>query len=171
MGLTVVDAGIIFGVLDADDAHHPAALRALSDLIGNDDEIAVPASAYAEALVGPAKRGPSGRRAVDDFLADLTAAVEPITRQVAARAAELRASHGKRLKLPDALVVAIAMHLNADRILTTDRRWPSCRWTSSSRGDSSIADAEGTGGVGCSCGNPIFLTAIPTMASVTAQHR
>jgi predicted nucleic acid-binding protein len=28
------------------------------------------------------------------------------------------------LKLPDALVVAIATHLEADRILTTDRRWP-----------------------------------------------
>lgn len=124
MGLTVVDAGIIIGVLDADDAHHPAAVRALSAVIGEDNHIAVPASAYAEALVGPARRGPSGRRAVDDFLADLAAEVEPITRQVAARAAELRASHEKRLKLPDALVVAVAMHLKADRILTTDRRWP-----------------------------------------------
>lgn len=124
MGLTVIDAGIIIGVLDADDAHHSAAVLALSAVIGKDNQIAVPASAYAEALVGPARRGPSGRRAVDDFLADLAAEVEPITRQVAARAAELRASHGKRLKLPDALVVAVAMHLKADRILTTDRRWP-----------------------------------------------
>ena len=124
MGLTVIDAGIIIGVLDADDAHHSAAVLALSAVIGKDNQIAVPASAYAEALVGPARRGPSGRRAVDDFLADLAAEVEPITRQVAARAAELRASHGKRLTLPDALVVAVAMHLKADRILTTDRRWP-----------------------------------------------
>ena len=124
MGLTVVDAGIIIGVLDAADEHHQAAVRVLSTVIHEGDEIAVPASAYAEALVGPARRGPSARRAVDDFLADLAGVVEPITRQAAARAAELRATHGRRLKLPDALVVAIAMHLKADRILTTDRRWP-----------------------------------------------
>jgi predicted nucleic acid-binding protein len=96
----------------------------LSTVLGEGDQIAVPASAYAEALVGPARRGPAGRRAVDEFLADLAAEVEPITRQAAARAAELRATHGRRLKLPDALIVAIAMHLKADRILTTDRRWP-----------------------------------------------
>ena len=119
-----MDAGIIIGVLDADDAHHRAAIRVLSTVLGEGDQIAVPASAYAEALVGPARRGPAGRRAVDEFLADLAAEVEPITRQAAARAAELRATHGRRLKLPDALIVAIAMHLRADRILTTDRRWP-----------------------------------------------
>lgn len=124
MGLTVVDAGIIIGVLDADDAQHQAAVGVLSTVVRQGDQIAVPASAYAEALVGPAGRGPSGRRAVDDFLADLAAEVEPITRQAAARAADLRATHGRRLKLPDALIVAIAMHLKADRILTTDRRWP-----------------------------------------------
>ena len=124
MGLTVVDAGIIIGVLDGADAHHDAAVRTLSTVIDGGDRIAVPASAYAEALVGPARRGPSARRAVDEFLADLAADVEPITRQSAARAAELRATHGPRLKLPDALVVAIAIHLGADRILTTDRRWP-----------------------------------------------
>ena len=124
MGLTVVDAGIIIGVLDGADAHHDAAVRLLSKVIDEDDRIAVPASAYAEALVGPARRGPSARRVVDEFLADMAADVEPITRQSAARAAELRATHGRRLKLPDALVVAVAMHLKADRILTTDRRWP-----------------------------------------------
>ena len=96
-----------------------------SAVVNDGDAIAVPASAYAEALVGPARRGPSARRTVDDFLADLAAEVEPITRQAAARAAMLRATHGRRLKLPDALVVAIAMHLGAERILTTDRRWPS----------------------------------------------
>lgn len=124
MGLTVVDAGIIIGVLDADDTHHRIAVRALSAVVSQGDQIALPASAYAEAIVGPARRGPSGRRAVDEFLADLAADVEPVTRQAAARAAEIRATHGRRLRLPDAFVVAIAIHLKADRILTTDRRWP-----------------------------------------------
>ena len=119
-----MDAGILIGVLDAGDPHHPAAVRALSGVVDDGDRIAIPASAYAEALVGPARHGKSARRAVDEFVADLAADVEPITRQAAARAAELRARHGRRLKLPDALVVAVAIHLNADRILTTDRRWP-----------------------------------------------
>lgn len=124
MGLTVVDAGVLIGVLDGSDQHHEAAVRLLSSAVGDGDELVVPASAYAEALVEPSRRGSSGKRGIDEFLADLAAEVEPISRQSAARAAELRARYGSRLKLPDALVVAVAMHLKANRILTTDRRWP-----------------------------------------------
>jgi len=40
-----------------------------------------------EALVGPARGGREAMRRVDAFLADLPADVEPITRQVAGRAA------------------------------------------------------------------------------------
>jgi predicted nucleic acid-binding protein len=124
MGLTILDAGVVIGVLDAADAHHDAARAAVSATIERGDALAMPASAYAEVLVGPARRGASARRAVDGFLADLPADVEPITRQSAAKAAELRAKHGQRLRLPDALVVATALHLKADRILTTDGGWP-----------------------------------------------
>jgi len=63
-------------------------------------------------------------RVVDEFLADLPAEIEPTTRQVAARAAQLRARHGRRLRLPDALVLATALHLGADRVVTTDAGWP-----------------------------------------------
>ena len=124
MGLTILDAGMLIGVLDGSDSHHESARRLLSAAVEEGDRIAVPASAYAEILVGPARRGPAARRGVDEFLADLPADVEPITRQTAARAAELRAAHGPRLKLPDALIVATAIHLKADRVLITDRRWP-----------------------------------------------
>ncbi|MEP6469482.1 MAG: type II toxin-antitoxin system VapC family toxin [Chloroflexota bacterium] len=124
MGLTVLDAGVIIGVLDATDAHHVTARDALAAAVERGDTLVVPASAYAECLVGPALRGESAVQRVNDFLFDLTAEVEPITRQVAAQAAQLRARHGSRLRLPDALVVALAMHLKADRLLTTDRGWP-----------------------------------------------
>ena len=123
MGLTILDAGVIIGVLDAADAHHAAARAALSAAVERGDALAVPASAYAECLVGPARRGREAMRAVDRFLLDLPAEVEPVTRQLAARAAELRARHS-RLRLPDALVLATAMHLRADRVLTTDQGWP-----------------------------------------------
>lgn len=124
MALTVLDAGVIIGVLDAADAHHASAREALAAALERGDALAVPASAYAEALVGPARRGREGMRRIDAFLADLPAVVEPITRQVAGRAAQLQARHGKRLRLPDALVLATALHLRADRVVTTDAGWP-----------------------------------------------
>lgn len=124
MGLTVIDAGVVIGVLDAADAHHATARAALADALARGDALAMPASAYAEAQVGPARQGQEPMRRLDAFLADLSAEVEPITRQVARKAARLRAQHGTRLRLPDALVLATAIHLHADRVLTTDARWP-----------------------------------------------
>jgi predicted nucleic acid-binding protein len=124
VALTVLDAGVLIGVLDAQDAHHAATTQALSAAVARGDALAVPASAYAEAQVGPARRGREEMRSLDAFLADLSAAVEPTTRQVATRAAQLRAQHGPRLRLPDALVLATAIQLRADRILTTDGGWP-----------------------------------------------
>jgi len=50
--------------------------------------------------------------------------VEPASRAIGAAAAELRARFGPSLRLPDALVVATAHALKADRILTTDQGWP-----------------------------------------------
>jgi len=124
MALTILDAGAIIGVLDANDAHHQGAREALMAALDRGDSLAVPASAYAESLVAPARRGREAMRAVDAFLADLPAEVVPITREISSRAAQLRARHGARLRLPDALVLATALHLRADRVLTTDAGWP-----------------------------------------------
>jgi predicted nucleic acid-binding protein len=124
MALSVLDAGVIIGILDEKDPHHGAAKDAVRQALERRDALAVPASAYAECLVGPARSGRDAMRTVDAFLADLAADVEPITRQVASRAAQLRARHGNRLRLPDALVLATAIHLGADRVITTDAGWP-----------------------------------------------
>lgn len=124
MALTILDAGVLIAVLDAADAHHAAARAALSAAIQRGDRLAVPASAYAESLVAPSRRGQRAIQTVDAFLEDLPAEVEPITRQLAKRAAQLRARHGRRLRLPDALVLAAALQLKADRVVTTDAGWP-----------------------------------------------
>lgn len=124
MALTILDAGILIAILDANDVHHRAARLAISEAIVRGDHLAVPASAYAEALVAPSRRGPDAVRAVDALLVDLPAEVEPMTRQAAKRAAALRARHGRALRLPDAMVIAAALHLKATRVLTTDRGWP-----------------------------------------------
>ncbi len=124
MGLTVLDAGIIIAALDASDAHHGSSVQALREARESGDALVVPASAYAEALVGPSRRGPDAVATVDAFLDAMPVAVEPASREVARAAAALRASHGHRLRLPDALVLATAVVVGADQVLTTDGGWP-----------------------------------------------
>lgn len=64
MALTILDAGVIIGVLDADDAHHRGAREALMAALERGDSLVVPASAYAEALAAPARRGREATQAL-----------------------------------------------------------------------------------------------------------
>lgn len=124
MGLTVLDAGVVIALLDAADAHHAAAVASVRIARDRGDVLVLPASAYAECLVSPHRRGPDAVAVVDRFLDALPARVEPADRSIAAAAAALRATHGTALRLPDGLVIATALVLGADRILTTDAGWP-----------------------------------------------
>jgi len=63
---------------------------------------------------------------VRTMIATLPIAVVPLGDEIAVAAAGLRARHPS-LKLPDALVIATAEEEGADKLLTTDRRWPSAR--------------------------------------------
>ncbi|MEO7119365.1 MAG: type II toxin-antitoxin system VapC family toxin [Candidatus Limnocylindrales bacterium] len=123
MGLTVLDAGVLIALLDANDGHHAASIGALQRCRERADDFVLPMSAYAEILVAPSRGGLKAVAIVDGFVDALPAVVEPITRPIAARAAALRAQ-SPTLRLPDALVLATALVLRADRLLTTDRRWP-----------------------------------------------
>jgi predicted nucleic acid-binding protein len=125
MALTILDAGIIIAILDSGDAHHEAARETLTLVRSRGEELAIPASAYAEVLAGPFRQGANAAAKVDEFLAALPARVEPATREIAATAARLRAQHGSKLRLPDALVIATAVELSAALLLTTDTGWPS----------------------------------------------
>lgn len=124
MALIVLDAGPVIGVLDSADAHHAAAVAAIEQAEASGNRLTIPASAYAECLVSPSRRGSAAVRTVDAYLDSLSAEVQPITRQIARAAARLRARHGRRLRLPDALVLATASVLKADMVLTTDSGWP-----------------------------------------------
>ena len=68
MALTVLDAGIVIALLDSDDAHHAAARAALHDALDRGDDLVLPASAYAECMVGPLRRGEEAAETVDAFL-------------------------------------------------------------------------------------------------------
>jgi predicted nucleic acid-binding protein len=124
VGLTVLDAGVIIAILDASDVHHKAAVDAVMLARQRGDMLVLPASAYAECLVSPYRRGPEAVTVVDSFVDALPARVEPASRGIASQAAELRARYAGGFRLPDALVVATAIVLGADRLITTDSRWP-----------------------------------------------
>lgn len=118
MALTVLDSSVVIALLDRSDRLHRPATAALLAHAG--DDLRLPASAYAECLVGPARRGRlSDARA---RLTELQLDVEPLTSTMAERAAELR-SRFRSLRLPDVLVIATAEVLDADAILTGDAAW------------------------------------------------
>ena len=123
MGLTVLDAGVLIGFLDRNDAHHVSSYGALTAALGRNDRITLPASAYAEALVGPSRRGPAAVVSVEQLIDRLPIKIEPLSQPIATAAALLCAKHPS-IKLPGALVIGTAKALDADLIITTDRRWP-----------------------------------------------
>jgi predicted nucleic acid-binding protein len=121
VALIVVDASVIIGFLDAADEHHEAAVAALDASVA--DDLVLPATAYAEVLVAPARKGSAAVDRVEEALSALTVQLEAITPAIARSAATLRARH-RSLKLPDALVLATAEVLGAATVLTADRTWP-----------------------------------------------
>ena len=121
MALTVLDAGVVIAFFDANDPHHDAARDALTAATDAQDDLVLPASAYSEVLVRPFMRGDTAVDRIDGLSDELPARVEAASRSIAKAAAALRAEHGRTLRLPDALVLATAADLGADRVLTTDR--------------------------------------------------
>ena len=126
MGLIHLDAGIVIGFLDADDAHHESAAEALAAALRSGDRLGMAASAFAECLVGPSRRGERAVATVRDLFERLPIDIVNLDADTARRAAALRAKHAS-LRLPDALVLAAAAENSADQLITTDRRWPTAR--------------------------------------------
>lgn len=124
MALIHLDAGVLIGFLDADDRHHPAARAVVAEALDRSDRLAMAASALAECLVGPARRGDDAVDVVHDLRERLPIEIVDLDVEIATAAARLRARH-RALRLPDALVLATASVGRADRLVTTGRRWPS----------------------------------------------
>jgi predicted nucleic acid-binding protein len=122
VALIILDASVLIAHLEPADAHHEAAVEALVAHAG--DDLRLPASALAETLVVPARRGRLAE--AREALTQLLLVIEPLTQSIAERAAELRGRH-RTLRLPDALVLATGDIIGADKVLTADRRW--ARWS------------------------------------------
>jgi predicted nucleic acid-binding protein len=118
MGVALLDTSIVIGALNRDDALHEAAsqvVRAERDR----HALAISALTYAEILVGPLRAGGRAVGVVERFAAQVR--IVDLSPAIARLAAELRATRG--LKLPDAVIVATGMRLEADVIVTADARW------------------------------------------------
>jgi predicted nucleic acid-binding protein len=124
VGLTVLDAGVVIGWLDDDDEHHGASTEALDRARDRGERFALPVNALAECLVGPSRLAQSAVERVRTRIAAVPMSTIPAGEEVAVEAAALRAQFRSQLRLPDALVVATAIVLDADRLITTDRGWP-----------------------------------------------
>lgn len=118
MGSIALDADVLIGFLNRDDAHHAAACRLIAAVERDGERIVIAASVYAEAIVGPLRAGRAHE--VDDFLAAIGADIVPIDRELAHEAARLRARH-RSLRLPDAMALAAARQAKAE-LRTFDRR-------------------------------------------------
>ncbi|TMG51167.1 MAG: PIN domain-containing protein [Chloroflexi bacterium] len=119
MALLVLDTSVVVGWFDRSDTLYERSREALRR--ARMDEKILPASAYAESLVLPNRIGPDAVAALDEALQALPVRIEPITAQIARRAAALRAKYPS-LALGDALVLACGEVLGAI-VLTGDRAW------------------------------------------------
>jgi predicted nucleic acid-binding protein len=90
--------------------------RAAVDESKRDHDLLIPVTAFSESIVAPYRRS----RRAEAALTALGNLVD-VSRDIASRAARLRAT--RQIKLPDALILATAMQVAADQILTLDRCW------------------------------------------------
>jgi predicted nucleic acid-binding protein len=120
MGTVVLDASVVLALFDPIDDHHVAAAVAVRRCRDAGDTFKVPASAVAEALVGACRQRSEERRLAQ--IERTFGPLRPIDSAVAIAAARLRANH-RSLRLPDAIILAVAQVDNADVILTVDKAW------------------------------------------------
>lgn len=119
MGTVVLDSSVLLGVADADDALHLASVAALRER--QQEDFVVPASVFAEIMVGALRLGERTAQRIEDMVDDLASTVQPIDREIAREAAAIRARR-PGIRLPDALVLATGAVLDAE-VLTADKRW------------------------------------------------
>ena len=120
MSVTVLDAGVLIGLLNPADAHCEQSRLALKSLVSRRERIVLSAVAYAEAMVGPQRMGRVAAHTADSAIGRIPKLeIADVDRAIARLAARLRANE-RSLRMPDAIVLATAGRVNADRVLTTD---------------------------------------------------
>lgn len=119
----LVDTSVVLAYLVGDEAGSPRAGELFDAYVATGRNPAcLSMVTVAEILVRPFRRGPSAVATAEGYLqhfADLR--LVPVTYEVAREAARLRALTD--LPMPDALIVASAVVIGADVLVTNDRSW------------------------------------------------
>lgn len=116
----MIDAGVLIGLLNPSDAHREQSRLAFKTLVNRRERILLSAVAYAEAMVGPNRVGMVAVHTADSAIGRISKLeIVDVDRAIAGLAARLRANN-RSLRTPDAIVLATARRVNADRVLTTD---------------------------------------------------
>ncbi len=105
--VVVFDASVLVAFLNAADAHHEEAVDRVRAGLAAPKGRWVNAVTYAEVLRGPLRAGRAD--VVDAMLGEMWIDIAPIDMALAKRAAAV--AERTRLKLPDAFVLATAIHL------------------------------------------------------------
>ena len=120
MALAVLDASAIIAFRDPANALHARAVAAFR--AHESDDLVLPASVYAEILVGPMRHGAPAVASLEQFVSDFAMHIAPLTPDIARDAASLRAQTPS-LRLPDAFVLATGDVLGANGVITGDSAW------------------------------------------------
>lgn len=118
MAPVALDADVLIAFLDPGDAQHQRAVGELRPRLAAGEQLIIGASVYAEVMVRPLQQGTDAK--VDEFLDATSIRVIAVDRQLAHRAAQLRARH-RSLRLGDALSLATALRHDA-QLVTLDKR-------------------------------------------------
>lgn len=112
--LVVLDAGVVIALYNDLDPHHDWAREVFVRTVA--DRLVMPSITYAEILVHPSRTG--RREQFVQAIAGLSMTVEPVTVERAERIADARATTS--LKMPDAVVLALATELSGVLATTDD---------------------------------------------------
>ena len=121
MAIVVLDSSVIIAFRDPADALHSRAVAALKSHAS--DDLVLPASVYADILVGPLRRDAEAVESLELFIRDFAMQIIALDTSIAREAASMSA-RTPSLRLPDAFVLATGEALNADAVLTGDSTWP-----------------------------------------------
>lgn len=113
-----LDADVLIGALDGNDAHHRPARGLLTSWHAQHDTVLISVVNLSEVLVAPAADEPR-LRAARSAIAALGVSIHQPTEAIAVDAARLRSRHP--ISLPDSYLLATARHLDA-RVASFDAK-------------------------------------------------
>jgi predicted nucleic acid-binding protein len=125
VGLTLLDSSAVVAYLTASDTLHEDAVEAIERSVGAGARPVVSAVTWTELLHG-ARRQYRSEAVIREFAEDFGVQILPVDASVAERAASLQAGqrHPRRLRTPDALVLATAEVVDdVDLVVAGDERW------------------------------------------------